>query len=469
MALISGFRATTCFYSIKARFVILIAAAVTIVYGVIAYNQIQETSARLSERLEQQSNLLAAAHADALADDVWNLNEAAITRQLNLLVAGPDILSAEVREVSGLLSVSSSTAHVAKAGDGLVITQPIKQANGEIIGEVEIVVSDDRIRAENDYLIRWQTQEFLIVAFVVVLVVMVTVSNLVHPITRMTETMTKLAEGDLDVPIPAVKRHDEIGEMARALEVFKANAEQVKISLEKERELNGLQRQFVSMVSHEFRTPLAIIDAVAQRVERRLEKLSPDDVRQGQKKVRVAVSRLTDLMESVLSASRLEEGRIAFEPTVCPLFDLVSEVQSNYSELHKGHEIILDIDRLPRTITADSKLLRQVVSNLLSNAIKYSPDGKHVWVKGYLDDNDEIVLSFCDEGVGIPKEELDKLFKRFFRASTSTGIAGSGIGLNMVQHFMSLHGGRIDVESTEGVGSTFTVRMPYSASLEAAA
>ncbi|MEM9625047.1 MAG: HAMP domain-containing sensor histidine kinase [Pseudomonadota bacterium] len=281
--------------------------------------------------------------------------------------------------------------------------------------------------------------------------------------------MTKLAEGDLDVPIPAVKRHDEIGEMARALEVFKANAEQVKISLEKERELNGLQRQFVSMVSHEFRTPLAIIDAVAQRVERRLEKLSPDDVRQGQKKVRVAVSRLTDLMESVLSASRLEEGRIAFEPTVCPLFDLVSEVQSNYSELHKGHEIILDIDRLPRTITADSKLLRQVVSNLLSNAIKYSPDGKHVWVKGYLDDNDEIVLSFCDEGVGIPKEELDKLFKRFFRASTSTGIAGSGIGLNMVQHFMSLHGGRIDVESTEGVGSTFTVRMPYSASLEAAA
>ena len=130
---------------------------------------------------------------------------------------------------------------------------------------------------------------------------------------------------------------------------------------------------------------------------------------------------------------------------------------------------MLDIDRLPKTITADGKLLRQVVSNLLSNAIKYSPDRKRVWVTGHLDEHNDIVLSVRDEGVGIPSAELDKLFKRFFRASTSTGIAGSGIGLNLVQHMVELHGGRIDVESTEGVGSTFTVRLPYVSALDAAA
>ncbi len=469
LGLIPRRRAETCLYSIKARFVILIAAAVTIVYGIIAYSQIQETSARLNERLEQQAKLLAAAHAQALADDVWNLNEAAITRQLNLLVASPDIISAEVREISGLFSVSSISGLVAVTGEDLVIARPINHASGKIIGEVEIVVSDDRIQAENAYLIQSHVWEFLIVAFVVLLVVMVTVSNLVHPITSMTETMTKLAEGDLNVPIPAVNRHDEIGEMARALEVFKANAEQVQASLEKERELNGLQRQFVSMVSHEFRTPLAIIDGIAQRVLRRLDKLKPEALQESQQKIRVAVARLTDLMESVLNAARLEEGRIAFDPGVCSLSELITEIHGSYSDLNENFEIMLDIDRLPKTITADSKLLRQVVSNLLSNAIKYSPGGKRIWVNGYLDEHNEIVLSVRDEGVGIPKAELTNLFKRFFRASTSAGIAGSGIGLNLVQHFVDLHGGRIEVESTDGIGSTFTVKIPYLDSIEAAA
>lgn len=466
---IGGLSAVNCLHSIKARFVLLITTAMTIVYAFIAYNQIQEASARLNEQLEQQASLLAAAHAEALADDIWNLNEAAVARQLNLLVSGEDIISAEVREASGLFSVASSSGYAGESDEDLVITQSIRHASGKIIGEVEIYVSDDRIQAENAYLLRSQAWEFFIVTLVVILVVTATVTNLVRPITRMTETMTKLAEGDLSVPIPAVKRHDEIGEMARALEVFKANAKQVQTTLEKERELNGLQRQFVSMVSHEFRTPLAIIDGTAQRVAKRLEKLEPDAIRESQQKVRVAVARLTDLMESVLSTARLEEGRIAFEPDVCFLFDLITEIHGSYSELHKNREIVLDIDRLPKTIIADGKLLRQVISNLLSNAIKYSPGGNRVWVNGHLDERNEIVIAIRDEGVGIPEAELAKLFKRFFRASTSAGIAGSGIGLNLVQHFVSLHDGQIDVESTEGVGSTFKVRLPYSSVCEAAA
>lgn len=237
----------------------------------------------------------------------------------------------------------------------------------------------------------------------------------------------------------------------------------------KERELSGLQRQFVSMVSHEFRTPLAIIDGIAQRIMRRLDKLGPDTVRESQQKVRLAVTRLTELMESVLSASRLEEGRIAFEPDVCPLVDLITDIHNSYSELNKDREIFLDVDRLPKTMIADGKLLRQIISNLLSNAIKYSPGGKRVWVNGHLDEQNDLLIAVRDEGVGIPEAELAKLFQRFFRASTSAGIAGSGIGLNLVQHFVELHGGRIEVDSTEGVGSTFTVRFPYSSIYEAAA
>ena len=115
---------------------------------------------------------------------------------------------------------------------------------------------------------------------------------------------------------------------------------------------------------------------------------------------------------------------------------------------------------MPAEIIADGKLLRQVISNLLSNAIKYSPDRDRVWLRGFVDDRGQAVISVRDEGVGIPKAEQEKLFDRFFRASTSVGIAGSGIGLHLASHLVQMHGGRIDFESVEGEGTTFYIRLP---------
>ncbi|MEM9625639.1 MAG: PAS domain-containing sensor histidine kinase [Pseudomonadota bacterium] len=238
----------------------------------------------------------------------------------------------------------------------------------------------------------------------------------------------------------------------------------LEAELVKEREINGLQRQFVSMVSHEFRTPLAIIDGSAQRLVRKLDKLTPENTGETLQKIRRSVARLTELMESVLNAARLEEGRITFAPEICVLSEIVEEICDSYAEVYPGHDVCLDTEHLSTPVTADPKLIRQVVSNLTSNAIKYSPTGTTVWIKGYEDEvKGDVVISVRDEGVGIPKSELDQLCNRFFRASTSTGVAGTGIGLHLVQHFVSLHQGRIDVDSIEGEGSTFTVRFPKQA------
>lgn len=154
--LIQQHRAFNGLYSIRARFVLLIAIAMTVVDAFIAYSQLQETSSRLYERLEQQASLLAAVHAEAVADDVWNLNEAAVTRQLSLLVTHEDIVSATVREITGLFSVASMSGHAGAPGEDLVITRPIRHSSGKIIGEVEISVSDDRIEAENALLVQSQ-------------------------------------------------------------------------------------------------------------------------------------------------------------------------------------------------------------------------------------------------------------------------------------------------------------------------
>ncbi len=236
--------------------------------------------------------------------------------------------------------------------------------------------------------------------------------------------------------------------------------ERLAQALDKELELNGLQRQFVSMVCHEFRTPLAIIDGNAQQVVRRHEKMQPERLLGSLGKIRKSVVRLTDLIESVLDAARLEAGSLKFEPETCRFDVMIEEVCNNYRELNPNYSIIPEVDELRKDVFADIKLMRQTISNLVGNAVKYSPEGTEVCVRGMMADDGGISISVHDNGVGIPEEELARLFERFFRASTSTGIVGTGIGLHLVKTVVDLHGGRIDVASKPGEGSTFTMNLP---------
>lgn len=272
--------------------------------------------------------------------------------------------------------------------------------------------------------------------------------------------MTELSNDNLDIKISGGEYAHEFGAMARALEIFRKNALQLKKALEAEHELNGLQRQFVSMVCHEFRTPLAIIDGNAQRIIKRQDTMSADRIKSGLGKVRTSVTRLTELMESVLNASKLEAGAIKMDPTPCDLAEIIKEVTINYREVNPSYKITTDIEDLPKRFTLDVKLIRQVVSNLLSNAIKYSPNCAHVRVDARSCDNGGVEICVVDQGVGIPADELEKMFQRFFRASTSTGIAGTGIGLHMVKSLIDMHEGTISISSEVGVGTTITVYLP---------
>ena len=213
------------------------------------------------------------------------------------------------------------------------------------------------------------------------------------------------------------------------------------------------------MVSHEFRTPLAVISGSIQRLRRRLDRLSRDQLLSGFERVERAVKQLVHLMESTLSASQLEAGSIAITVRDCDIHVMLHDVCSDQQAMTKQHEIVTDLASLPQSIQGDEALLRQVFSNLLSNAVKYSPEGHYVWVEGSMD-NERAVITVRDQGVGIPEAELSRLFERFFRASTSTGISGTGIGLNFVRHLVEMHAGTIDVATSTGKGSAFTVRLP---------
>jgi two-component system, OmpR family, sensor kinase len=296
-----------------------------------------------------------------------------------------------------------------------------------------------------------------------------------NPLLHLAGSMHRLAANDTDIVIKGTERPDEIGEMARAAVVFRNNAIELMVSqrglaqqasmleekLTAERHLTQMQRNFVSMASHEFRTPLTIIDGHAQRLIRTGYRLRTDEINARAGKVRAAVLRMTHLIDNLLNSSRLIEGGAAlyFHPQEFDLRELMHEICQLHHEIAPGYQIVerYGASRLP--MVGDPKLLSQVFNNLLSNAIKYSPGDSVITVAAAIEAGRAIV-SVEDTGLGIPPGDVDRLFERYYRGSNVSGIVGTGVGLNLVKMVVDLHGGDIVVESAEGKGSKFTVRLP---------
>ena len=259
-----------------------------------------------------------------------------------------------------------------------------------------------------------------------------------------------------------VRNRDRLQEMVEtATADLQAKAEQLRHALEREKQLNEQQRQFISMASHEFRTPLAVIDGLVQRMIRRKDKLLPDELEMRANKIRGAVGTITTLMESTLTAAKMDSGKISISVGTLDLRRTIEEICRRQLLVDGDHKILRDLDGLPETVIGDRAALDQVFTNLLSNAMKYSPDGTDVTVRGWCE-GDTVVVSVQDKGLGIDEDDLPKMFTRFFRAKTSTGIPGTGIGLNLVKALVELHDGEISVQSRKGLGSIFTVRLPVN-------
>ncbi|PVE24078.1 hypothetical protein DC522_12325 [Microvirga sp. KLBC 81] len=247
---------------------------------------------------------------------------------------------------------------------------------------------------------------------------------------------------------------------------YKQVAKALQSALDRERETTDAYRNFVSMVSHQFRTPLAILDSSAQRILRRGSNLTHEELSARIQKIRNAGNRLTRLVESVLNAAKLDAGRIELNPEACDLVHLVMDICERQSELNSHANIRFQVPDVPVQVYCDSMLIEQVVINIVSNAVKYSGESPVVEIKVWT----EGARAFCsvrDWGIGIPADELPKIFDRFYRARTASGIAGTGIGLNFAQRIMHLHGGEIQVESYEAGGSLFTFDLPLSNAEEA--
>jgi PAS domain S-box-containing protein len=246
-------------------------------------------------------------------------------------------------------------------------------------------------------------------------------------------------------------------------ELRRAHTE-ISRALARERELGELKSRFVSMVSHEIRTPLAAILSSAELLERYGTRWPEEKRLTHLRRIQQTVQRLTTLLEDVLWVSRAETGRLSLHPKPLDLVafcrDLLEEMRLTAAD---SHQLILDLSALPepRHLEAvlDDQLLHQILHNLLSNAVKYSPHGGPVRLALRRED-DRVVFSVTDRGIGIPASDQERLFEPFHRGGNVGAITGTGLGLNIVRRAVELQGGSIDVKSQEGEGTTVTVVLP---------
>ncbi|THV23232.1 sensor histidine kinase [Peteryoungia ipomoeae] len=267
-------------------------------------------------------------------------------------------------------------------------------------------------------------------------------------------TLRKRAEKDLirnrdELEITVRERTAEIAAQAAALEE----------ALQQEKAINAMQRQFLTMTSHEFRTPLAIIDGAAQRIQRKKGEIGARFLADKTQQIRSAVARMVELMESFLSAGSMDTGKLELTLVECSVKTLMNQAIQRQKLSSPHHRFDADISGLPPVMRCDALAISQVLSNLLSNAVKYSPRAPEIAVRGWTED-DHAFISVRDCGIGIDQADIPQLFQPYFRARTSTGIAGTGIGLSLVRQIVTLHDGDIFVESRLGAGSTFTLALP---------
>lgn len=229
--------------------------------------------------------------------------------------------------------------------------------------------------------------------------------------------------------------------------------------LKKEKEAVEMKNRFVSIASHEFRTPLSSIDFATSFIKRNAATIGSRKLNEKVRVIQKHVSYMNHLLEDVLTFSKNEKGRIKLIPTTFSLDEFVSEaVEEVARSTRHSHHICVSTNSLGCLVT-DEKLLRNVLINLLTNAIKFSP-GKEEIAVNVLDHDSYITLEVRDEGIGIAEEELDKIFEPFIRGKGAEAIPGTGLGLSIVKKAIELLNGTIQVESEWGRGSVFTVNIP---------
>lgn len=249
---------------------------------------------------------------------------------------------------------------------------------------------------------------------------------------------------------------------ARTAELQQAQADLTR-ALEQEKELGELKSRFVTMVSHEFRTPLGIIMSAIELMRHYDERLPQEQRKELQQDIFSSTRHMAGLMEQVLVLGRVEAGKLACKPVPTDIGVLAEKLtDETLSATNRRCQVVWRAEGDLSGARADESLLRHMFSNIIANAVKYSPEGSEVLFTCRREGGDA-VFQVIDHGIGIPKQDMQRLFEAFHRCSNVGETPGTGLGLVIVKRCLDLHGGTVEIDSEVGRGTTFTVRLPLFA------
>lgn len=284
-------------------------------------------------------------------------------------------------------------------------------------------------------------------------------TGFIHDLSREKEAEDRLKEYAAHLEELVEERTETLKRSLKSLEVAK---EEVIQSLEKEKELSQLKSRFVSMASHEFRTPLSAIQLSSVLIEKYAHEFNNPNIAKHVDKIKNAVANLTSILNDFLSLEKLEAGKV--EP-VFTTFDVVrfaEEITEEMQLIAKDNQnIVYQHTGTGRNVKLDQSLLKNCIINLISNAIKYSGENTFIEFNTEVTE-DLLIVTVKDNGIGIPETDQKHLFEAFFRAHNTGNIPGTGLGLNIVTRYAHLMRGKITFESKVGSGTSFTLSFPIS-------
>lgn len=247
--------------------------------------------------------------------------------------------------------------------------------------------------------------------------------------------------------------------LKEALQRLEQSQTELSEALDKEKQLSEIKSRFVSMASHEFRTPLSTVLSSASLLAKYTQSDEQEKRNKHIEKIKASVKNLNDILEDFLSLGKLDEGKVETQISEMNLQECLLEIVEEMKPFLKKDQQIDPVYTGNTLIYSDKKLIRNIIINLISNAIKFSDEGDKIKIRTSVNSQDAIV-EIADEGIGISEKEQEHLFSSFFRAANATNIQGTGLGLHIVQRYVDLLGGHVKLKSRLNEGTVVTLFIP---------
>jgi len=358
-----------------------------------------------------------------------------------------------------LTAISGSEGYSVERDDEFMdVALPIRGSGGQ--GYIVYIIDNkETVASLNSRLFGIILESIILGLVISVLLSLLLAKTMVTPIQKLTRAAEKVAAGDFSESVdnPAA---DEIGVLTRT---FNDMADQLENNIDELRNAEQMRREFVANVSHELRTPVTSIRSYAETLEDSAGALDAETEKHFLEVIVRESDRMTKIVQDLLMLSRFDAGSIAFDFAEFSFARSISEVyKAQILEAQRHHHnFSLECPEDLPLIRGDRARIEQVLLNMISNAIKYTPEGGRIRITAG-QQGDEVWCAVRDNGIGIPKEDVDRVFERFYRVdkARSRESGGTGLGLSIAYEIVQRHQGRLDIQSQKGKGTTITVHLP---------